>query len=81
MKYQNNAKLRYMGTDSFFIQIKIEDSYEDIANDVKKWLDKSNYEVDRALPIGMNKNVVRLMKNELAGRNKRNKKMYNKKKT
>ena len=31
-KYQNNAKLFYMDTESFIIQIKIEDFYEDIAN-------------------------------------------------
>ena len=30
-KYQDNAKLRYMDTDSFIINIKIEDLYEDIA--------------------------------------------------
>ena len=35
-KYQNNAKLCYMDTDSFIINIKTEDFYEDIANDVEK---------------------------------------------
>ena len=34
-KYQDNAKLCHMDTDSF---IKTEDVYEDIANDVEKWL-------------------------------------------
>ena len=34
-KNQNNAKLCYMDTDSFIIQINIETFYEDIANDVK----------------------------------------------
>ena len=38
-KYQNNAKLCYMDTGSFIINIKIEDFYEDIANDVKKRFD------------------------------------------
>ena len=33
-KYQNNAKLCYMDTDSFIISIKTEDFYEDTANDV-----------------------------------------------
>ena len=33
-KYQNNAKLCYMDTDSFIINIKTEDFYKDIANDV-----------------------------------------------
>ena len=33
-KYQNNAKLCYMETDSFITYIKTEDGYEDIADDV-----------------------------------------------
>ena len=33
-KYQNNAKLHYMDTDSFIIYIKTEDVFEDIADDV-----------------------------------------------
>ena len=36
LKYQNNAKLCYMDTDSFVIHIKAEDFYEDIPNDVKE---------------------------------------------
>ena len=34
-KYQNNAKLSYMDTDSFIIHIKTEDFYKDIADNVK----------------------------------------------
>ena len=37
-KYQDNAKLCKMDTDSFIIYIKTEDAYEDIANDVEKKL-------------------------------------------
>ena len=37
-KYQNNATLFYMDTDSFIIHIKTEDFYEDIANNVKNGL-------------------------------------------
>ena len=33
-----------MDTDSFIIHIKTNDVYEDIANDVEKWFDMSNYE-------------------------------------
>ena len=33
-KYQDNPKLCYMDTDSFIINVKTEDFYEDIANDV-----------------------------------------------
>ena len=35
-KYQDNAKLYYMNTGSFIMNIKTEDFYEDIADDVKK---------------------------------------------
>ena len=34
-KYQKNAKLCYMDTDSFITHIKTEDFYKDIADDVK----------------------------------------------
>ena len=61
-KYQNNAKLCYMDTDSFIIQIKTEDFYKDVPNDVKKWFDTSNYEVNRPLLRDMNKKAIGLMK-------------------
>ena len=67
-KYQNNAKLCYMDTYSFIINIKIEDFYEDIASDVEKRFDKSNYEVNRLLTKGKNKKVFGLMKDELGGK-------------
>ena len=53
-KYQDIAKLCYMDTDSFITYIKTEDFYKDIADDVKKWFDASNYIKDdkRLLPIG-----------------------------
>ena len=57
-----------MDTDSFIIHIKTEDFYEDIANDVEKRFDTSNYEVDRPLPMGKNKKVIVLMKDELGGK-------------
>ena len=64
-KYGNDVKLCYMDTDSFVMSIKTEDFYIDIANDVDKRFDKSNYEVDRPLPTGKNKKVIGLMKDEL----------------
>ena len=36
VKYQYNAELCYMDTDSFIIHIKTKGVYEDIADDVKK---------------------------------------------
>ena len=53
-KYQINTKLCYMDTDSFIICVKTEDVYEDIANDVEKRSDTSNYDVNRPLPTGKN---------------------------
>ena len=47
----------YMDTDSNVIYIKTKDFYRDIADDVKKWFDSSNYGKDdnRPLLIGWNK--------------------------
>ena len=64
-KYADNVKLCFMDTDSFIMLIKTEDFYEDIANDVEKRFDTSNYEVNRPLPTGKNKKVIGLMKDEL----------------
>ena len=64
-KYGNDAKLCYMDTDSFVMNIKTNDFHKDIANDVEKRFDSSNCEVNRPLPTGMNKKVIELMKNEL----------------
>ena len=49
-KYGDNVKLCYMDTDGLIIHIKTEDFYEDIANDVEKKIDTSNYECGRPLP-------------------------------
>ena len=68
LTYTDNVKLCYMDTDSFIMNIKIEDFYKDIANDVDKIFDKSNYEVNRPLPTGKNKKVIGLMKDELGGK-------------
>ena len=66
--YGDNVKLCYMDTDIFIMNIKTEDFYKDIANDVEKRLVTSNYEVDRPLSTGKNKKVIGLMKDELGGR-------------
>ena len=66
-KYGDRAKLWYMDTDSFIIYIETEDFYKDIANDVERWFDTSNYDEndERPLPIRENKNVIGLFKDEL----------------
>ena len=67
-KYNDNVKLCYMDTDSFIINIKTNDFYENIASDVENRFDISNYEVNRLLPTGKNKKVIGLMKDELGGK-------------
>ena len=66
-KHCDNVKLCYIDTDSFMMNIKTEDFYKDIANDVEKRFDTSNYEVDKPLLTGKNKKVIGLMKDELGG--------------
>ena len=39
-KYSNDVKLCYMDTDSFVMNIKTEDFYKDIANDVEQMMVK-----------------------------------------
>ena len=56
-----------MDTGIFIIHNKTEDFYKDIADDVVKRFDTSNYEVNRPLPTGKNKKVIGLMKDELGG--------------
>ena len=69
-KHLDRAKLCYMDTDSFIIHIKIEDFFEGIADDVEKWFDTSSYDGHdkRLLPIGKNKKVIGLFKNEFGGK-------------
>ena len=66
-KYGDKIKLCYTDTDSFVIEVKTEDLYSDISADVKKWYDTSNYgeNDNRPLPIGINKKIPRLFKDEL----------------
>ena len=63
-------KFCYMDTDSLVYDIKTEDFYEDIANDVEARFDTSGYsKIDfRPLPIGLNKKVIGLMKDKLGGK-------------
>ena len=66
-KYGDKARLCSMDTDSFVLYIKTEHFYKNIACDVERWFDTSNYnEADkRPLPIGKNKKVIDMFKDEL----------------
>ena len=62
------AKFCYTDTDNFIVYIKTDYIYKDIAAEVDTRFDTSNYELDRPLPIGKNKKVIELMKDELVGK-------------
>ena len=59
-----------MDTDSFVIYIKTEYFYKDIANDVERWFDTSDYDKndERTLLIGKNKRVIDLFNDKLGGK-------------
>ena len=61
-------KLRCMDMDSLVYDIKTEDFYEDIADDVPATFDTSGYCPNRPLPVGLNKKVIGPMKDELGGK-------------
>ena len=65
-KYGSKVKLCYMDTASFGYEIETQDFYRDIENNVEKRFGTSGYsKVDnRPLPIGKNKKVIGLMKDE-----------------
>ena len=70
-KYKQNTKLCYMDTDGYVTwirNIKTEDVYEGIADDVEKRSDTSSYEVNRPLPTEKNTKVIGSMKDELEGK-------------
>ena len=66
-KYKEKAKLCYMDTDSFVINIFTEDFFGDINNDVERWFDTANYDKNdkRTLQTSMNKKVIGMFKDEL----------------
>ena len=67
-KYNDNVRLCYMDTDSFIMNIKTNDFYKDISDDVDNRFDTSKYEVKRPLLMEKkNKKVIGLMKDELGG--------------
>ena len=59
--------LCYMDTDSLIYDIETDDFYKDIADDVESRFDTSGYVPDRPLPVGKNKKIIGLMKDELEG--------------
>ena len=69
-KYGGRAKLCHTDTDSFVIHMITEYFFEDISDVVDGRFDTSNYDKNdkRPLPIGKNKQVPGLFKDELEGK-------------
>ena len=59
-----------MDTDSFVIHIFTEDFFEVINNDVERWFDTSNNDMNgkKSLLMDTNKKVIELFKDELGGK-------------
>ena len=68
-EYGDRLKLCYMDTDSLIYSIKTEEFYSDISPDVESRFDTSGYPNNGSgpLPVGKNKKVIGLMKDELGG--------------
>ena len=66
-KYGKKLDLYYTDTDSLIYNIEMEDFYKDIAEDVPARFDMSGYNPDLPLPVGLNKKVIGLMKDEVGG--------------
>ena len=66
-KYPEGLTLCYMDMDSWIYDIETDDFYKDITEDVKDRFDTGGYNPNRPLPVGLNKKVIGLMKDELGG--------------
>ena len=69
-KYRNKAELMFTDTDSLLYQIHTDDFYRDISNDILEKFDTSDYPPDHksGIPTGVNKKVIGMFKDEVAGR-------------
>ena len=70
VKYGNKAKLLFTDTDSLMYEIKTEDFYADISNDVESKFDTSDYPENHpsGIKTGVNKKVVGMFKDEACGK-------------
>ena len=67
-KYGEKAKLYYMDTNSFIVDIKADDTYKDIEEHVQTRFDTSNYELKRELLKKKIKKGIGTMKDELSAK-------------
>ena len=57
-----------MDTNNFIVHTKLENAYERLAGDVEKRFGTINCKVKIHLPIGKNKTLIELIKDELGGK-------------
>ena len=57
-----------MDTDSFIANVKRDDIYKDIAENIETRFDTSNYKLGRPFPKEKNKKVIGLMQDKLSGK-------------
>ena len=69
-KYGDRAKLLFTDTDSLAYELKTDDFYADIADDVRSRFDTSDYPKDHTSGIetGVNKKVIGMFKDEAGGK-------------
>ena len=77
-KYKEKVKLLYMDTDSFVLEIKTDDFFEDTKEDLKEWFDTSNYHKDMVLPEEYTKNANVVLPEEYTKNANVNKKVIGK---
>ena len=68
-KYQDRLDLCYMDTDSFIFHVETIDFYKDIMSGLEKWYDTSKIDkkLNSCIPIGINKGIIGMFKDELNG--------------
>ena len=69
-KYQNKAELLFTDTDSLMYEIRTDDFYKDISQDIESKFDTSDYPKEHLSGIltGVNKKVIGMFKDEVAGK-------------
>ena len=69
-KIRENANLLFTDTDSLCYEIKTQNFYKDISNDVREKFDASNFDKDHpsGIETGINEKVIEMMKDEVGGK-------------
>ena len=69
-KYKDRAELLFTDTDSLMYQIYTDDFYKDISHDIETKFDTSDYPPNHPSGIltGVNKKVIGMFKDEVAGK-------------